>query len=648
MCGFAGIMVCGEGAVDGSELENMSKAITHRGPDQKGHWIDNRPIIGFAHRRLSIQDLSDAGRQPMISPSGRYVMVFNGEIYNHIELRKVLEIQDGGQSWRGRSDTETLLSCFDSWGIENTLRESVGMFAIAVWDRETRNLFLVRDRLGEKPLYYGWFGGRLLFASELKALIANPSFSGEIDRAALSQFIRNSYILSPQSIYRGVRKVRPGHIIQVSCGRKGEKSICWWSPVEVARNGIDDPFKGSPEEAVDTLERLLGDAVEAQMLSDVPLGAFLSGGIDSSSVVALMQSRSSRPVKTFSIGSDDKRYNEAEHAKQIAGHLGTAHTELYVSQQDALELIPSLVDIYDEPFADSSQIPTLLVSRVARHDVSVSLSGDGGDELFAGYNRHRLAGAFRKYSRILPAAFRRAVSKGVLGASPHHWDRVGELYSRYLRRPLGWSSIGDKIHKIGMVLDSSSVPELYSRLTSRCQRPEELLLYSNTSQGNSKFDWVSEETLSPAEYMMLLDLMGYLPDDVLCKLDRAAMSVSLETRVPLLDHRVVEFAWRLPLELKLRGGVNKWVLRQVLYRHVPRALMDRPKRGFAVPLDSWLRGALREWGEELLGLKRLEQDGYFNPRLVRKLWDDHQAMRRNNSEPLWNILMFNAWLDRYI
>jgi len=622
----------------------MAQQIIHRGPDDVGVWNDDEVGVALAHRRLSILDLSPAGHQPMVSPSGRYVIVFNGEIYNHLELREALS----GCNWRGHSDTETLLAAFECWGVEATLKKSVGMFAIALWDRESRTLTLARDRLGEKPLYYGWQNGVLLFGSELKALRAHPAFQGEINRDALTLFLRHNYVPAPYSIYRGINKLPPGTYLQVNADAvlatsSGIHPVSYWSARVGAEIGQANQFRGSDNEAREALEAVLGQSIKGQMLADVPLGAFLSGGVDSSSVVALMQAQSGRPVKTFTIGFNEEGYNEAEHAHAVARHLGTEHTELYVKPEEAQAVIPLLPTLYDEPFADSSQIPTYLVSRLARQHVTVSLSGDGGDELFGGYNRYFWAQNIWRRLGWLPQPVRAALAGVLTTLPPASWNAAFKRFDRLLPARLRYANPGDKLHKLADILAVRNPEEIYWGLVSHWKQPAQIVkggiepatVLTDASQ------WADVPDLT--HRMMYLDTVSYLPDDILTKVDRAAMGVSLETRVPLLDHRVLEFAWTLPLSMKLRDGQSKWLLRQVLYRHVPKELIERPKMGFGIPLDIWLRGPLKNWAEELLNPSRLETGGYFRASPIREKWDEHLSGRRNWSYYLWDVLMFEAW-----
>jgi asparagine synthase (glutamine-hydrolysing) len=647
MCGIAGFIggrfdQGGQGAR--AVLARMTGAIAYRGPDSAGAWLEAEHKVALGHRRLAILDLSPAGEQPMASRSGRFVTVYNGEIYNHLELRERLS-----GPWRGHSDTETLLAAIEAWGVEEALKQCAGMFALALWDREERKLILARDRLGEKPLYYGWQGqgaeSAFLFGSELKALARHPAFRREIDRRALSLFTRFNYVPAPHSIYAGIAKLPPGSFLTLRAGEKAPVVTPYWSAAEVAAAGAAEPLDIGPEEATDALERVLSKAVSQQMISDVPLGAFLSGGVDSSTVVALMQAQSSRPVKSFSIGFEDRAYNEAEHAGAVARHLGTDHTELYVRPEDALAVIPSLPSIYDEPFADASQVPTLLVSRLARRQVTVALSGDGGDELFAGYNRYRLAAQnWRRISKV-PRPLRLAAAKGLVALSPEQWNKVAGVLAPVLPASLRLALPGEKVHKAARGLASGSADELYQGLVSSWRDPAAIVIGGSEPATLEPDVLARLGGLGTCERMMALDMLTYLPDDILAKVDRAAMSVSLETRVPLLDHRVVELAWRLPLDVKLRGGESKWVLRQLLYRHVPRALIERPKMGFGIPIDGWLRGPLRGWAEELISERRLAGEGYFRPEPIRAAWDSHQSGRANLQYPLWAILMFQSWLE---
>lgn len=628
MCGLSGFysQPSTSETVDAeSWLRLMGAQIKHRGPDDMGTWYDDKQGIGFSHTRLAIVDLSPAGHQPMYSACQRYVIAFNGEVYNHLSLRQQLDKEGKSPIWRGHSDTETLLACFTAWGIDVTLKATVGMFAIALWDRQERQLTLARDRLGEKPLYWGWCGGTLLFGSELKALKAHPSFNAEIDRDALALLLRHNYIPAPYSIYKGIEKLSPGHFVQI---RQGQSRFdifpqAYWNFNSIIEAGISQPFRGTPQEAVGVLEQKITQSVAGQMLADVPLGAFLSGGVDSSTIVALMQQQSNRPVRTFAIGFDEPGYNEAEYAKQVAEHLKTDHTELYVNASDALSLVTRLSNIYCEPFADSSQLPTFLVSQMARQHVTVALSGDGGDELFGGYNPYQFGPKVWAKLKLLPLPLRQLATK---------------LFSG-LPMP-------EKLGKLLAVFPAKDRGNFYQLLINHWQQPETLVLGSKTLPTllNTPPQWPVTDSFE--HWMMAMDAGQYMPDDILVKVDRAAMANSLETRVPLLDHRVVEFAWQLPLDMKIRDGVGKWALREVLYRHVPREMIERPKKGFSIPLGQWLRGPLRTWAESLLDVQLLQQQGFFNSIPVRGLWNEHLVGKKDNSLKLWSILMFQAWLEQ--
>ncbi|MBC7499602.1 MAG: asparagine synthase (glutamine-hydrolyzing) [Herminiimonas sp.] len=654
MCGFVGFLggIPSYGdAGDESVLKRMTDMIIHRGPDDAGLWHDVDHRVGLGHRRLSIVGLSPAGHQPQQSGSSRYVIAFNGEIYNHLVLREKLEAGACAPTWRGHSDTETLLAGFDAWGIQKTVELAIGMFAFAVWDRHTRTLTLARDRIGEKPLYYGWQGrgngATFLFGSELKALRAHAAFENRIDRGALSLQMRYNYIPAPHSIYEGIAKLMPGTTLTISLKQREPVVRPYWSGVDAARAGVSNVFSGNPTQAVDALEVLLKDAVRQQMMADVPLGAFLSGGVDSSTVVALMQAQSSRPVKTFSIGFHEDQYNEAHHAKAVAKHLGTEHTELYVTAQEAMAVIPRLPTLYDEPFSDSSQIPTFLVSQLARQHVTVSLSGDAGDELFCGYNRYQMTASFWDRMDAAPLSLRKLAAKGLTSVSPQSWNRLAAAFGGVLPRSLQHANLGEKLHKGAGALQSTSVDALYLKLASHWHDPASVVIDGQEPSGLLARNAASLAGLDSIQRMMALDLSTYLPDDILVKVDRAAMGVSLETRVPFLDHRVVEFAWRLPQSMKLRDGQTKWALRQVLYRHVPQALIERPKMGFGVPIGDWLRGPLRPWAESLLDASRLRNEGFFRPAAIRRKWDEHLSGQRNWEYHLWDVLMFQAWLEQH-
>ena len=636
MCGIAGYI--GEVRNPSDCLTKMAHAINHRGPDSNGIWTDQKEI-GLAHSRLSILDLSAAGHQPMHSPSGNYVMIFNGEIYNHKHLRRELELISQ-RNWVGHSDTETLLASIEEWGLKNTLTKVKGMFAIALWDKNSKNLYLSCDRIGEKPLYYGWVNDQFVFASELKSIKKFPKFNSEIDRSSLAMFMRFNSIPAPYSIYKNIYKLEPGQIVKIHSRSKQIKKYIFWSIEEAYKKGNRNIFTGSSMEAVNKLEHLLSNAVSSQMQSDVPLGAFLSGGVDSSTIVALMQSFSNSKVNTFTIGFNSKQFDEAKHATLVAKHLGTNHYDKYVTDSDALNVIPNLPNIYDEPFADSSQIPTFLVSEFAKQKVTVALSGDAGDELFGGYNRYMFSEKTLNTILKTPSTLKRLVSKIILSIPEEKWTSLlgGSLHNRF-------ANIGNKIHKTADILSSKSNRDLHLKLVSQIYDTSKWLKNSDEYKSKLNDDIVRFEELNSIESMMAYDLISYLPTDILTKVDRAAMSVSLETRIPFLDLDIIEFSASLPIEFKIRNGVSKWALREVLYRYVPKDLIERPKMGFGVPLAEWLRGPLKDWAESLLDEQRLHQEGFFNVEFVREKWFEHLSGNRNWSFQLWNVLMFQAWLE---
>lgn len=650
MCGLAGFL--GYGGLDAMQaadaLKRMAGAIAHRGPDSDGFWQDDRFGIGLAHRRLAIVDLTESGAQPMSSHCGRFVIAFNGEIYNHLKLRRDLEAACAAPPWRGHSDTETILALVSRFGIAAALSRLVGMFAIALWDREARTLTLARDRMGEKPLYYGRLSsGELLFGSELTALRAHPKWHGQIDRSALAGYMRTGAIPGTHSIFQNFSKLTPGRWIEFDLNGV-TRTEAYWDLRNQAERLQGTGADRSDAEAIDALESVLGEAVASQMMADVPLGAFLSGGVDSSTIVALMCKQGDRQVRTFSIGFDEPGYNEAEHAKAVARHLGTRHTELYVSSADALQVVDKLGAMYDEPFADSSQIPTYLVSRMARQHVTVALSGDAGDELFAGYNRHLIAATLWNRVSKFPLPLRRLAARALISMSPAALDSIAGPFVGLLPKKSRPGNVGDKVHKFATsVMSVASKTDMYRALVSQWSDPESVVLRAKEPSSMLDIPGLGAG-MTDVERICLLDQLTYLPDDILAKVDRAAMAVSLETRVPLLDYRVVEFAWTVPLHQKVRDGQGKWLLRQLLYKHVPRELIERPKQGFAIPLEQWLRGPLRDWAEDLLSEPSLRAGGHFDAAIVREKWRQHLSGARNWQHQIWNVLMFQSWLAQSV
>jgi len=652
MCGIAGLFRPGGG--DESALagyaSKMTDTLRHRGPDAGNIWANAPAGVAFGHRRLSVLDLSDAGAQPMRSDCGRFTVTFNGEIYNHLEIRNELEAIGAGPNWRGHSDTETLLYAVKQWGVSAALQRLIGMFAFALWDEKERKLTLCRDRFGEKPLFYGWCGRDLVFASELKALAAHPQWSPSLDRAALTDFMRYSYVPAPSTIWQGVKKLPSASFVAFAAdavpGSMPEPAAYWslQNHVAAAQNArIRDEA-----EAAEELERLLSVAIKRQCLSDVPLGAFLSGGIDSSTIVALMQAQSTLPVQTFTIGFSESAFDEAADARKVAQHLGTSHTELYVDPKTAMDVIPGLPRMYDEPFADSSQIPTHLVSALARQHVTVALSGDAGDELFGGYNRHVWGGQLNARFEKMPAPVRQMLGALLSAVAPEPVGSLARLAHPLLPSRLRARRIGDQAAKLARVIRSASFDQMYQLLCSIDSDPMQTVL-----QSEEKADWSTEEMakvrvpLDPLDRMTLADSLSYLTDDILQKVDRAAMAVSLETRIPFLDKDIVEFAARIPPDMKVRAGRGKWLVRQVLYKHVPPALIDRPKAGFSIPLDDWLRGSLKSWASDLLSPERLRRKGLFNASRVEEKVGEHMSGRRNHGYWLWNVLMAQAWCEEW-
>ena len=638
MCGIAGFFGFRHLTQPAQTLADMTASLAHRGPDAQGVWFDSDAQIALGHRRLAIVDLSVAGQQPMASACGRYICVFNGEIYNHQALRQDLECTGVAPHWRGHSDTETLLAGFAQWGIEATLHKTVGMFAIALWDKQERSLTLMRDRMGEKPLYYGWIGAQFAFASELKALRQLPSFQADINRDALASYLKCAYVPSPVSIYQGIFKLDAGCLLELKLANLSQKQAqpkTWWSSLERALNSQQQLITDQAT-ALNLLEQQLKQAVKLQAQADVPLGAFLSGGIDSSLIVSLMQAEHSQAIRTFTVAFDQQGFNEADHACAVAAHLGTEHTEFKVSAQEALAVIPKLPELYDEPFADTSQIPTFLISRCARQQVTVALSGDAGDELFGGYRSYLFAQKIWSKAAYLPKALRQPLLNFLLSLP------ASTLSKLLLQSD---TQLASQLQKIASALQASeSVYDLFPRLSQHWQQPDLLVIGAKHGEQASNLNQLAKQFARPEESMMMFDTLSILPDNMLCKVDRAAMGASLETRVPFLDHHVFELAWRLPLEFKIHQGQGKWLLRQLLYKYVPETLVNRPKQGFNVPLESWLRGDLRTWAENLLDLKRMQQQGYLQAELVQQEWQSF-LKGAANQQRLWCILMFQAWLD---
>lgn len=644
MCGLTGFINLNN-ELSREELMNtatlMANSITYRGPDAGGTWADEKDGIALGHRRLSIKDLSTEGHQPMFSASGRYVIVYNGEIYNFNEIRVSLE--NMGHSFRGQSDTEVMLEAIEFWGIKKAIKKFTGMFAFALWDRNEKLLYLGRDRFGEKPIYYGWMGKTFLFGSELKSLRIHPSFKTYIDRESVALFVQYNYIPSPYCIYKGIYKMPPATLLTINPqnGMSLSAPEKYWSLWDVVEAGKKNPFLGNEVEASEQLDYFLHEAIGPQMIADVPLGAFLSGGVDSSTIVAIMQQKSKDPIKTFTIGYLESAYNEAEYAKNVAKYLGTNHTELYVSSKQAIDVIPRLTDMYDEPFSDASQIPTFLVSQLAKQQVTVSLSGDGGDELFGGYNRHlwgeKIKNTLNNYPNFMlkfGGDILRSMPIQFLEGSPFLPDRFKNI------------RFSEKVYKLSNIISIEDSATMYQNLISQWRNPHDIVLgLSPQSQYRNNLE--TPDCLSSiTEKMMYMDMINYLPDNILQKVDRASMNVSLESRAPFLNHHIVEFAWSLPISMKIKNDKSKWLLREVLYKYIPKELIERPKMGFGVPLDSWLRGPLKEWAEDLIDEKKLIDNGFFNPEPIRKKWKQHISGRYNWQYPIWNILIFQDWIEK--
>jgi asparagine synthase (glutamine-hydrolysing) len=644
MCGVTGILDLTQERDEEIERRaaQMVAAIRHRGPDELGTWSDRECGIALAHSRLAIMDPSAAGRQPMVSKSGRFIVAFNGEVYNFQGLRG--ELEGRGHTFIGHSDTEVLLACFAEWGLASTLPRLDGMFALALWDRSRRVLHLARDRFGEKPMYYGWCGRVFLFGSELKAIRAHPAFDSELDRDALALFLRYAYVPEPWSIFDHIRKLPPATSVSLSVSTHGAMPApsTYWNADERVHD-LAGTFDGSFDECVDAADELLGRSVRNRMLSDVPLGAFLSGGIDSSAVVSKMQEAATAPVRTFTIGFDDLRFDESVAAAEVSAHLGTHHTQLIASADDAMQVIPDLATIYDEPFADSSQIPSILVSRLAREHVTVALSGDGGDEVFGGYNRHSWVPSVWTATGRVPSTLRRVAGAAVERIHPSFVDAVAARMNGHLPARLRQRIAGDKVRRLGTALRAATPQEMYWNLVSHWSPSEVVLGATDAVSGTSALrDWPN---LDLAAALMFLDATTYLPGDILAKVDRASMSVGLEVRTPFLDHRLVEFAWSLPLEMRLHSGIGKRPVREIARRGIPSDLVERPKMGFGIPIGDWLRGPLRDWAEDLLSAERLGRDGYLAPGPIREAWSAHLSGRSNRHYELWDVLMFQSWLE---
>ena len=641
MCGLAGYL--GGNSFESTEaskelLSLMSKNIIHRGPDSSGIWLDEESRLGLAHQRLSVLDLTKAGHQPMISRNNRYVIAYNGEIYNHLLLRKELKNSRQISSWKGSSDTETLLSCIQEWGLKETLSRIEGMFSFALWDRKNRELTLTRDRIGEKPLYYGWQNSTFLFASELKALKVHPSFEGKLDKSSIDEYLRFNYVPGPNSIYKGIKKLPPGTFLTVSLDKKEPSlPIPYWNLLDVVKKGEENTFKGNDLQAVDKLEELLTSVVSQQLISDVPLGAFLSGGIDSSLIVAIMQKVSANPISTFTVAFKEKGFNEAIYAKGVANYLGTDHKEIQVTSHDALKTIPEMPKLFDEPFSDSSQIPTYLISKLAKENVTVSLSGDAGDELFGGYNRYVSAMSLASTFYKLPLSMQKILHSSLSLIPLNSLQKIGNLSNI--------DQLDSKFKKALIIMNSHNFQDMYLNLISSVPSSSNFVLNSANRKPFvlQKEKWPSFRDFESC--MMYLDTLTYLPDDILTKVDRSAMGISLETRIPFLDPKIIEFAWALPLNMKIRNGKGKWILRKLLNKLVPAKLTDRPKKGFAIPLGDWLKGPLREWSEDLLDPHKIKEQGIFDSSEIINKWNDHLKGSNDWHGFLWSVLMFQSWYE---
>ena len=660
MCGIAGVFGHNNSRNLAQVVETMAASLIHRGPDDEGVWVDADANFALGHRRLSILDLSMEGHQPMLSRDGRFVMGFNGEVYNHHLIRGELDRQEQ-IGWRGHSDTEVILAAISAWGLERALSKFVGMFAIVLFDRAERRLHLIRDRMGEKPLYYGWCNSAFIFGSELKALKKYPAFAGEVDRDVLALYLRHMVVPAPFTIYQGVYKLQPGYMLSLDFDKvsfdpkktltqnnlpeNGIKLSQWWSLRETVESGKASQFADETE-ALELLETRLRESIRWQSIADVPLGTFLSGGVDSSLITALMQSESISPIRTFTIGFQEKQYSEADHASTVARHLGTEHIELCVTAKDALGVVQRLPSLYDEPFADSSQLPTFLLCAQAREYMKVALSGDAGDELFGGYNRYFWVRKIWANISWLPHSTRRLFAKVIFLFPPNCWDKVYALISRIQPSSSHLAFAGQKLHNLAeRLVNIKSDDELFYSLISEWESPRNVVISACEpfTLFQKRNDW--PELPDIEHRMMYLDAMTYLPDDIMVKVDRAAMGASLETRSPYMDHRIVELAWRMPLSMKIQNNQGKWPLRKILYKYVPRELIERPKQGFGVPLADWLRGPLRDWAENLISVERLKRDGYFFPEPIHSKWQEHLTGLKNWEHSLWPILMFQQWLD---